>query len=79
MQLENKVAIVTGASAGIGLAIAEKFLSEGAKVVLSDVNEAGQEIANMRSSHSAAPSSSNSRRMSRRFLGLKIVVESSRL
>ncbi|MDQ5970875.1 MAG: hypothetical protein QG603_652 [Patescibacteria group bacterium] len=46
MQLENKVAIVTGASAGIGLAIAEKFLSEGAKVVLSDVNEAGQEIAN---------------------------------
>ncbi len=44
MQLENKVAIVTGASAGIGLAIAEKFLSEGAKVVLSDVNEAGQEI-----------------------------------
>lgn len=46
MQLENKIAIVTGASAGIGLAIAEKFLSEGAKVVLSDVNEAGQEIAN---------------------------------
>ncbi len=46
MQLANKIAIVTGASSGIGLAIAEKFLSEGAKVVLSDVNEVGQEIAN---------------------------------
>lgn len=46
MQLANKIAIVTGASSGIGLAIAEKFLSEGAKVVLSDVNEAGQEVAN---------------------------------
>ncbi len=44
MQLENKVAIVTGAASGIGLAIAEKFLSQGAKVVLSDVNEAPQDL-----------------------------------
>ena len=38
MLLDNKIAIVTGAASGIGLAIAEKFLSEGAKVVLSDIN-----------------------------------------
>jgi NAD(P)-dependent dehydrogenase (short-subunit alcohol dehydrogenase family) len=44
MQLENKIAIVTGASSGIGLAIAEKFLSEGAKVVLSDINDGPQDL-----------------------------------
>ncbi|MDD3032647.1 MAG: SDR family NAD(P)-dependent oxidoreductase [Candidatus Pacebacteria bacterium] len=45
MKLENKVAIVTGASSGLGLAMAKKFLEEGAKVVFSDINEEkGQEI-----------------------------------
>lgn len=39
MRLENKVAIVTGASSGLGEAIAKMFLKEGAKVVLSDINE----------------------------------------
>lgn len=39
MKLENKVAIVTGASSGLGLAMAKKFLEEGAKVVFSDINE----------------------------------------
>ena len=33
-RLLNKVAVITGASGGIGRAIAEQFLSEGAKVVL---------------------------------------------
>ncbi|KUK49538.1 MAG: Short-chain dehydrogenase/reductase SDR, partial [Parcubacteria bacterium 33_209] len=39
MKLENKIAIVTGSSAGIGKAIAERFIKEGAKVVFSDINE----------------------------------------
>jgi NAD(P)-dependent dehydrogenase (short-subunit alcohol dehydrogenase family) len=39
MRLENKVAIVTGAGQGIGQAAALKMAQEGAKVVVSDVNE----------------------------------------
>ena len=39
MRLQNKVAIVTGASSGLGEAIAKMFLAEGARVVLSDVND----------------------------------------
>lgn len=39
--LENKVAIVTGASSGIGEAIAITFGAAGAKVVVSDINEEG--------------------------------------
>ncbi len=39
MKLREKVAIVTGASSGIGLAIANTYAKEGAKVVFSDVNE----------------------------------------
>lgn len=46
MKLQEKVAIVTGASSGIGLAIATLYAKEGAKVVLSDVNEeAGEKAA----------------------------------
>ena len=38
MRLDNKVAIVTGGSSGIGKETVFKFLSEGASVVAADIN-----------------------------------------
>lgn len=43
--LAGKVAIITGASSGQGAAEAKLFIEEGAKVVLTDVNPSGQELA----------------------------------
>ncbi len=41
MKLGGKVAIVTGAASGFGRAIAERFVLEGAKVVMADINGEG--------------------------------------
>lgn len=38
-RLENKVAIITGASQGMGESHARRFVAEGAKVVMTDINE----------------------------------------
>jgi NAD(P)-dependent dehydrogenase (short-subunit alcohol dehydrogenase family) len=44
--LKDKVALVTGAGAGMGLATAQAFAAEGAAIVLADINEdAVQEAA----------------------------------
>ena len=40
MKLSGKVAIVTGAASGLGRAIAERYLAEGAKVCIADIRGA---------------------------------------
>lgn len=46
MKLKDKVAIVTGAASGMGKAIAELYASEGAKVIVADLNlEGAREVA----------------------------------
>ena len=37
--LSNKVAIVTGGAQGFGLAITERFIESGAKVIIWDIDE----------------------------------------
>jgi len=45
MRFKDKTVIVTGAAGGIGSAIVRRFASEGAKVVITDVNAEGAEAA----------------------------------
>lgn len=50
MRLENKVAIVTGGSSGIGYAIVKAYLKEGAKVVIAsyDQNEVSEAVESLK-------------------------------
>ena len=38
MRLKNKTAIITGGASGFGKGIVEKFIKEGANVVIADIN-----------------------------------------
>ena len=39
MDLNNKVALVTGGASGLGQATLENFVAAGAKVIILDINE----------------------------------------
>ena len=46
MRFDGKTVVITGAARGIGLAYARRFLTEGAKVVIADVDDpAGEQAA----------------------------------
>jgi NAD(P)-dependent dehydrogenase (short-subunit alcohol dehydrogenase family) len=44
-ELAGKVAVVTGAASGIGLALARRFAGEGMRIVLADVEEPALDLA----------------------------------
>lgn len=86
MRLSGKVAIITGAGAGIGEATAIRFAEEGASLVLADLNLAGVEAVASKLTNAVAIAADiskeeDARRISEtaveRFGGLDIVVNNA--
>lgn len=44
MRLKDKIALITGGANGIGLATTERFAKEGAKIILWDVSDKGNDV-----------------------------------
>ncbi len=61
ISFEGKVALVTGAASGLGLATAKAFAESGASVALADWNESAMRATMA----STCPSSATSQRMAR--------------
>ena len=45
MRLKDKIALITGGANGIGLATTKRFAKEGARIILWDVSDQGQDVA----------------------------------
>ena len=52
-RIQDRVAVITGGCSGIGLATVQRFVAEGAKVVIGDLND--ERGARARRPSSAAP------------------------
>ena len=44
MRLKDKIALITGGANGIGLATTERFAKEGAKIIMWDVSDKGNDV-----------------------------------
>ena len=44
-RLNDKIAMVTGGASGLGAGIAQRFVEEGARTIITDINPEGEAVA----------------------------------